>query len=178
MGFPIQVASRYAKSLLNLAQDKNLVEEFKSDFETYMDVFHQNYDFNLLMHSPIVKKSKKIAIVNLIFGDKISEPMLAFFTLIIKKGRENGLDEISTEFLRQYDLFKNIQKATVVSASPLSDEARANIQRLVANKTNKSVQLSERIDENLIGGFILTINDLQIDNSIQAQLRKIKTSIS
>jgi F-type H+-transporting ATPase subunit delta len=178
MGFPIQVASRYAKSLLNLAQEKNLVEEFKSDLAMYIDVFHTSYDFNLMMHSPIIQKSKKIAIVKQIFEGKISEPMMAFFLLVIKKGRESGLDEISTEFLRQYDLYKGIQKATVVSASALSADAKAKILALVAEKTNKTVELTEKIDKDLIGGFILRIGDIQIDSSIESQLRKIKNSIS
>lgn len=178
MGFPIQVASRYAKSLLNLAQEKNLVEEFKTDLAMYIDVFHTSYDFNLMMHSPIIQKSKKIAIVKQIFEGKISEPMMAFFLLVIKKGRESGLDEISTEFLRQYDLYKGIQKATVISAKALSTEARTKISALVAEKTNKTVELTEKIDEDLIGGFILRIGDIQIDNSIESQLRKIKNSIS
>lgn len=178
MGFPIQVASRYAKSLMTLAQEKGLVEDFKNDLATYMEVFYQNYDFNLLMHSPIVKKSKKIAIVKQIFEDKISEPMLAFFTLIIKKGREDGLDEISTEFLVQYDDFKRVKKAAVISASPLTSESRKQISELVAKRFNKTVELSEEIDESLIGGFILRVDDLQIDNSIKSQLRKIKDSIS
>jgi F-type H+-transporting ATPase subunit delta len=178
MGFPIQVASRYAKSLLTLAQEKNLVEEFKKDFALYIEVFHQNHDFNLLMHSPIVKKGKKAAIVKQIFEGKVSEPMLSFFTLIIKKGRESGLDEISIEFLKQYDLLKSIQKATVISASPLTAESRKQIQQIVAEKSAKTVELTEQVDESLIGGFILKIGDIQIDNSIQAQLRKIKNSIS
>jgi F-type H+-transporting ATPase subunit delta len=178
MSFPIQVASRYAKSLLTLAQEKNLVEDFRKDFATYMEVFHSNYDFNLLMHSPIVQKSKKIAIVNKIFANELSAPVMSFITLIIKKGRENGLDEISTEFLRQYDLFKQVQKAKVVSASPLTVDARKNIEALVVKHTGKKVELIESVDNDLIGGFVLTIDDIQIDNSVKAQLRKIKNSIS
>ena len=131
-----------------------------------------------MMHSPIVQKSKKIAVVKQIFEGKICEPMMAFFVLVIKKGRESGLDEISTEFLRQYDLYKGIQKATVISAKALSTEARTKISALVAEKTNKTVELTEKIDEDLIGGFILRIGDIQIDNSIESQLRKIKNSIS
>jgi F-type H+-transporting ATPase subunit delta len=178
MSFPIQVASRYAKSLLNLAQEKNLVEEFKSDLATYIEVFRGNYDFNLMMHSPIIKKSKKITVVKLIFEGKISETMLSFFLLVIKKGREGGLDEISNEFLRQYDLYKGIQKAEVVSSSALSTAARTQIEQLVAEKSGKKVELTETIDASLIGGFVLRIDDVQIDSSIKSQLRKIKDSIS
>lgn len=178
MGFPIQVASRYAKSLMTLAQEKNLVEEFKSDLATYMEVFYQNYDFNLLMHSPIVQKSKKLAIVKKIFEDKISEPMMAFIVLIIKKGREDGLDEISTEFLLQYDASIGVKQAVVTSATPLSTSAKQKINDLVAKKFNKKVELEERIDENLIGGYILRVDDIQIDTSVKSQLREIKNSIS
>lgn len=178
MGFPIQVASRYAKSLMTLAQEKNLVEEFKKDLATYMAVFYQNYDFNLLMHSPIVPKRKKIEIVKQIFGSQITEAMMAFFILIIKKGREDGLDEISQEFLRQYDVFVGVKKAAVISASPLTAEAKQKINDLVAQKFNNTVELDEQVDEDLIGGFILRVDDLQIDSSIKSQLREIKNSIS
>jgi F-type H+-transporting ATPase subunit delta len=178
MAFPIQVASRYAKSLLTLAIEKNLVEEFRKDFAMYMEVFHESYDFNLLMHSPIVQKGKKITVVEKIFKGKISEPMLSFFTLVIRKGREHGLDEISTEFLKQYDLYKQIQKATVLSATALTADARTKINDIVTKKFGKTVELTEKIDESLIGGFVLRVGDVQIDNSIKSQLRKIKNSIS
>ena len=75
-------------------------------------------------------------------------------------------------------MYKGIQKATVISAKALSTEARTKISALVAEKTNKTVELTEQIDEDLIGGFILRIGDIQIDNSIESQLRKIKNSIS
>ena len=178
MGFPIQVASRYAKSLMTLAQEKNLVEEFKKDLATYMEVFYQNYDFNLLMHSPIVTKGKKIAIVKQIFDDQISEPMMAFFILIIRKGRADGLDEISQEFLKQYDISIGVQKAVVTSAAPLSTAAKQKINDLVAKKFNKTIELKEQIDESLIGGYVLRIEDIQVDTSVKSQLREIKNSIA
>lgn len=177
MGFPIQVASRYAKSLMGLAQEKNLVEEFKADLSTYMEVFYQNYDFNLLMHSPIVTKRKKISIVKAIFEHNISAPMLAFFTLIIKKGREDGLDEISTEFLKQYDVLKSITKAVVKTAAPLTPQSRDEINGLVVQRYGQKVELEEIIDESLIGGFVLRVGDFQIDQSVKNNLNKIKNSL-
>ena len=178
MGFPIQVASRYAKSLMSLAQEKNLVEEFRSDFKTYMDVFYANYDFNLLMHNPIVMKSKKIKIVELIFKGKISEPILSFITLIIKKGREDGLDEISDEFLSQYRVLKGIKKAFVKSAIPLTDKSRKEINEIVKKKFDQIIDLTEEVDESLIGGYILRVDDMQIDHSVKSHLQNIKNSIS
>ena len=178
MGFPIQVASRYAKSLMALAQEKGLVEEFRSDLKTYMDVFYANHDFNLMMHSPIIMKSKKIAVVKQIFEGKISEPILTFMVLIIKKNREDGLDEISEEFLLQYRVLKGIKKAYVKSATPLTDSARTEINELVKSKFNQTVDLTEEVDESLIGGYILRVDDIQIDHSVKSHLQKIKNSIS
>jgi len=178
MSFPIQVASRYAKSLMTLAQEKNLVEEYKKDLSTYMEVFYSSHDFNLLMHSPIILKSKKIAIVEQIFGGKISESMMAFFKLIIEKGREDGLDEISQEFLSQYRVLKGIKKAFVKSASPLTESAKAEITEIVKKKYNQTIELEEKVDESLIGGYILRVDDLQIDNSVKSHLNSIKNSLS
>ena len=177
MGFPIQVASRYAKSLMDLAQEKNLVEQFKDDFATYMEVFYSNNSFNLLMHSPIVTKSKKIKIVKLIFEGNISDVILSFFILVIKKNREDGLDEISTEFLALYDRLKGVKNAVVKSATPLTDKSRKEINELVKKEFDMDVKLEEEVDEDLIGGFVLRIDDLQVDTSVKSQLQKIKESI-
>lgn len=178
MGFPIQVASRYAKSLMDLAQEKDLVEQFKDDLATYMEVFYSNHQFNLLMHSPIVTKSKKSKIVKQIFEGHISETILSFFLLIIKKNREDGLDEISTEFLALYDTSKGVKNAVVKSAVPLTDKARKEIDNLVKKEFNMDVKLEEEVDEDLIGGFVLRVDDLQIDTSVKSQLQKIKESIA
>ncbi|MCC9168445.1 ATP synthase F1 subunit delta [Pontibacter harenae] len=174
----IRVASRYAKSLLELAQEKGVLEQVQEDMKLFSDVAKQNRDFHLLLHNPIVKSDKKLAVINAIFKGKVQQMTLLFFQLVANKNREALLESVATEFKTQYNLIKGIQKAKVTSAAPLSSELRNEIGRRLVAETGKTIELEEHVDPSLIGGFVLRIGDRQIDSSVKNSLRKLKNNFN
>ncbi len=172
----IRVASRYAKSLIELAEEKGILEQVQSDMKMFSQTVNQNRDFQLLLRNPIVKPDKKQAIINSIFKGKVQEMTLAFFNIVARKNRESLLEFIAEEFLRQYNEIKNIQRASVTTATPLSVELRNELGQRLATQTGKFIELEEIIDPTLIGGFVLRVGDKQIDSSVKYKLRKLKNS--
>ncbi len=169
-----QIASRYAKSLLDLSIEKGLVEEVHSDMKAFHTVCDENHDFSLMLKNPIIQHSKKLKILDGVFG-KVFHPMsMSIFTLITKKQRESYLASISKQFLFQYNVYKGIESATVTTTSPLSDSMRNEFSKAIAKITGKQVELTEKIDKNIIGGFILRIGDTQVDDSISGKLTELK----
>ena len=79
------VASRYAKSLIDLALEIKKLEQIRIDMLLVKEVCENNHDFELLLQSPIIKTDKKLAIFKSIFAGKISETTVAFLNLIISK---------------------------------------------------------------------------------------------
>jgi F-type H+-transporting ATPase subunit delta len=103
---------------------------------------------------------------------------MSIFDIISKKNREQYLPEIAKEFHRQYNALKGIAEASITTVVPLSDELRKEVNTLVKKVTGKEVELTEKVDANIIGGFILKIGDKQIDDSVSSKLNELKLKFS
>lgn len=172
------VASRYAKSLLDLAIEKKQVDAVRKDMLVIDSVCRSNREFILLLQSPVVNTDKKISIINTLFDKKISSLSLNFLNLITSKRRESYISEISSSFDSQYKIYKNITSVKVESAVALDAKLKENILDLVKKSVKGEIELIEKVTPSLIGGFILTINDKQIDQSVASKLNKLKKDFS
>jgi F-type H+-transporting ATPase subunit delta len=174
----IRVASRYAKSLIELAQERGILENVYQDMLLFTKTVTANRDLALMLRNPIVKHNKKLAVLKAIFTGKVSDLTLSFFTIITEKNREAVLSTVATEFLTQYNLLKKVQKAQVTTAAPLTPALRSEINQMVLNRTGmNTVVLEEVVDPAIIGGFVLRIGDVQIDDSISTSLLRLKNKL-
>jgi F-type H+-transporting ATPase subunit delta len=87
--------------------------------------------------------------------------------------------DIAREFVAQYNLYKSIQVAEVTTTTTLTDEQRTQLVEVVKQISGmKSVQLVEKINADLIGGFILKVNDRQLDESLSSKLNALRVQFS
>ncbi|MDX5419468.1 MAG: ATP synthase F1 subunit delta [Hymenobacteraceae bacterium] len=170
----LRVASRYAKSLIELAEEKNVLEQVQQDMQLFSKTVSQNRDFQLLLRNPIIKSDKKLAVINAVFKGKVQELTSAFFNIVARKNRESLLESIADSFQKQYNELKGIEMAEVISAVPLSPSMRNEIGKKLVAETGKQIQLKESVDPSLIGGFVLKVGDRQIDSSVKNSLRKLR----
>ncbi|TGE19617.1 ATP synthase F1 subunit delta [Hymenobacter elongatus] len=174
-----RVASRYAKSLLDLAEERGTLEQVKGDMDLFRKTLEQNRDLRLLLRNPIVKHDKKLAILRAIFGGKVSDITEKFFAIVTQHNRESALEWVATEFQSQYDVRRGMQVAKVTTASPLAPALREELNKVVREQSGlQNVTLEESIDESLIGGFILRVGDKQLDESVRTSLRKLRNSFN
>ncbi|SKB64682.1 ATP synthase F1 subunit delta [Daejeonella lutea] len=170
----IQVATRYAKSLIDLAGEQNAVETIKKDIELFLETCRANPELQAILKNPIISLDKKANILDGLFSGKVHEMILSFFKIVIRKGRSEILFATAKEFISQYNILKNVVKATVTSASPLSQENIKQIEDVVKQSTKGEVILTSIVDPKLIGGFILKVGDKQFDTSISSKLNKLR----
>ncbi len=170
-----RIASRYAKSLIELAIDQNKLEEVTADVRQFQALV-KNRDLYLLLKSPIVHADKKKQILKLIFGDKLNEMFMAFLNILVSKGREGYLPEIADEYMLQYKRVKHISTVKLTTASPLTQELQQAIHdKLEASKaTDEHVELESAVDPSLIGGFIVEFEDKIYDASVKHKLDQLK----
>ncbi len=173
-----RIASRYAKSLLELASEQGKLEEVNKDMLLFSEVISENRDFQLFLKSPVVAHDKKLAVLSQVFTGKVNDLTLAIFRILVKKQREAYLSAIATEFHHQYNAKTGIEEATVTTTFPIDNELRNEFKAVVKKISGKEVELTEKIDENLIGGFILKVGDRQIDDSINSRLKALKLKFS
>jgi len=170
----IQVATRYAKSLIDLAGEKSAVETIKKDIELFLATCRANPELQAILKNPIIGLDKKANILDGLFSGKVHEMILSFFKIVVRKGRAEILFATAKEFITQYNVIKNVVKATVTSASPLSQENISQIEDVVKKSTNGEIILTSIVDPKLIGGFILKVGDKQFDTSISSKLNKLR----
>lgn len=178
MAVSSRVTSRYAKSLIDLAQEKNMLENVKNDMSSFIEVYKANPTFALTLGSPIIDNKTKIAILTGLFKGKVSDLTLRFFELASAKKRESILIAIAEQFLTFYNEIKGIKNVEVFTAIPLSPSVKTALSSVVTKALAKEVILKENIDESLIGGFVLRIDDKQIDNSVKHHLNQIRKNFS
>ncbi|HKO81038.1 MAG TPA: ATP synthase F1 subunit delta [Chitinophagaceae bacterium] len=169
-----RLASRYAKSLIDLAIETGQLEQVFADMQLLQQICKGNRDFVNLLRSPVVKGDTKIKVVKAITTGKISELTDSFITLLIRKTRESSLLEISTAFISQYKQHKNIHTVSLTTAAAISDTVRNSIIEQVKKASGfDKIELEEKVNEDIIGGFVLQMGDKLVDASIAYDLKAI-----
>lgn len=173
-----KVASRYAKSLLDLALEQGKLEQVKNDMQTVYDSIKGSRDLELLFINPIIKTDKKTEVIKAIYGGNISELSFKFMVLITDKKRESYIHAISEEFLNQYKTHKKILTAVITTTFGLDSRLRNEVLDLIKKDTNQEIELIEKTNQDLIGGFILNIGGKRIDSSVSGKLAKLKKAFT
>lgn len=171
-----RVASRYAKSFIDLALEQGVLEQAFADMKFINSVCTSNHQFVVFLKSPIVKTDKKQEVLKTVFSGKLNKVTDAYIHLITAKKREMFLAEISEEFLNQYNTKKNILKAVVTTASGIDDATRKKVMEIVKGNSSSEVILEEKTNKDLIGGFIIRVGDKQVDASISRQINNLRRS--
>lgn len=175
-----KAAVRFAKSLLLLAQERGELDEVQRDMELVLQAVKDSKDLELLLKSPVVKSDKKEAILKAVFDGKIGETSSSFIHLLTRKGRERLLPDCSKAFVDLAKRSKNIYAASVTTAVALDDATRAQVKSIVDKLSHQGaiVELEERIDPEILGGFIIRFGDQMVDTSVRTGIRNLRREFS
>lgn len=172
-----KITVRYAKAFFATAKEKDLLEILKSDIELILSVCNNSSDFILLLESPVVKTSKKSDLIKSIFSSKINELTLNFLLLIAKNKREVQIPGICRNFLMLTRKDQNIKLAVITTASEINKETLSKVEALISKELDAKIELTSKINTDIIGGIVLRIDDKQYDASVATQLKKIKQEL-
>lgn len=174
-----RLAARYAKSLLDLAVEKNSLDAILKDMEMLDSIAVQSHDFTLMLRSPVISSDKKQSIINEVLkNQKVNAITKAFISLLITKGRESNLPEITQAFIEQYKELKHIRTVKLTTAAPMDAKIKESIMSKISGyMPGDTIDLETSIDETLIGGFVLEVGDKLYDASVKKGLNNIKSSI-
>lgn len=168
------VASRYATSLLELAVENNSLDKVNQDMMELSAVCEESKDFANLLSNPTVHASKKIEIFEALFAGKMEALSISFLALITKQSREGILPAIAASFTQLYKKHNNIVDVVLTSAVALDEATKEKIMSKIKSTTTGNIELVEKIDPAILGGFIINIEDKQIDSSVASQLTNLK----
>lgn len=169
-----KAARRYATALLELAKEQDAVERTLQDVLLIKNTLEGSKDLVLFLKSPIIKPDKKVSALDAIFGGQLSEMVHKYISLIARKNRQNLLDEIMYAFVEKYNVYAGIISAEIFVARELSDKELEKVKASLEKFTNKKVNLSAKVQEDLKGGMAVKINDTVIDGTIKHKLEQLE----
>jgi len=171
-----KISVRYARALFQSALEKDILDKVYQDMILISEVCKAP-ETKEFLNSPIIIPSKKEAIFKAILGDNVEKITLSLIDLCVKHGRESYIPAIARVFMHETKKHKGITETVLTTAVKIDDTLRKQITDLITNNFNTRVELKENIDPEIVGGFILQVDDSYIDASIRNKLRKIKKEL-
>ncbi|MGE5355169.1 MAG: ATP synthase F1 subunit delta [Deltaproteobacteria bacterium] len=173
-----KIVSRYARSLIEISIEKKQLETTIENARYFQEV-SKIREFKNLLLNPVIKPDKKLKVFESLFKDQVNDFFYKFMQLVIKKGRESILPEIADEVLDQYKRMKMITDIQLTTATPLDLDfmKRLNDSLIKSAITAEKLDFKTKVDKDIIGGFIIQIEDQLIDSSIRKKLKNIESEI-
>ena len=169
-----RVAKRYSKALFQLGDEENKLEQLEKDFAQIENLLKESEEFRTFITNPLISEIEKAKIITELFKDKLSDTGYNFLQLLTNKKRSSILPDVIEQFHLMLLQYRNILKGELVSVVDLSDTQVEQIKANIEKMTGKSVLFEKSLDPSIIGGFIVKVEDIIIDNSIRFQLNKLR----
>jgi F-type H+-transporting ATPase subunit delta len=169
-----KVASRYAKSLIDLAQEQGTLEPIKDDMEA-LQLVCANRDFYMMLKSPLISADRKHRAFSKVIGDRLHKVVDTFFSILLRKGREGYLPEVAEEFMEQYKRIKHVSSVKLTTAGPIDEAVKKEIvaKLLASPNTDDNIEIASEVDPTLIGGFVLEFEGKRYDASVAHKLKEL-----
>ena len=168
--------SRYANGLFSIALEENKVDLYRKRIKMIKNVFEENDDFLHLLSSCFISNEEKDEIIDKVFKSE-EEYIRNFIKIIFINKRGNCLIKILNEFIKTCNENLNIKDVVIYSVNKLSNEQIEKIQESLSTRLNCKVELTNSLDEKLLGGVKVSIEDKIFDGSIKNKLEKLKESL-
>lgn len=168
-----RAAIRYAKATLEYAVEKKAAEKVDTDMRNVAATISGNSELKQLLSSPIIKTDvKKNTLIAIFKGS--NEISLGLINTLADNKRIDLLQEVAYKYIIQYEKMKGEDVATVTTAVPLTSALEKKVLAIVKALTGNQVSLENKVDESIVGGFILRVGDLQYDASVANKLNTLK----
>lgn len=171
-----KISVRYARALFQSALEKKSLDQVNNDMILIQEVCNTSEARDFL-HNPVIIPAQKRAILHKMFADNVEKITLSLIDLIVKNGRESFLPAIARNFIHETLNYKGITQSTLTTAVKVDDKVKKQITDIMSDVFKTKIELKSIIDSEIIGGFILQVDDSYIDASIRNKLRKIKKEL-
>ena len=173
----VRVASRYAGALFAVAERNSILDAVATDLELMRRFLAEVPRLRAVIMEPLVSDSRKFAVAEEAFGDRVTASSLNFLKLLIRKHREDLVEECAREFRALLAEHNNTADAEASSAVPLSPEQTSRLIQSLQALTGKTIKLTTQVDAALVGGVVVRMGDTVIDGSVRGKLERLERQL-
>ena len=141
------------------------------------DICKQEPAFTRMLKSPVLHTTKKREIISELFKDRFHPISFSFINLVIKNKRDALLIDMARNFMERFRTLKGIKRVTITTAVPFSNELKEKIKALLEKEQNNPIELYEKVNKSILGGYVVRVDDIQFDASLATQLYKTKQNM-
>lgn len=170
----VVLTRRYAKAFFEYAIENKMTEQGLADLELLTATLNSHRELRNILLQPFLSKAKKEAVINRLFKDKISDKTLNFIRLMLEKNRYEIISDIIIPYREIYNTYKNIAEVTITTAVKIDEPMQQKLIYFVKDKITGNIKIINKIDKNIIGGFIINYLDYQYDRSVRNDLKKLQ----
>ena len=174
-----QAAYRYAKSLMELALERDQLEQMRADLKLMLNTCKGSDELRVMLKSPVMRADQKTRALNSIFAGHVGEIAQRFIAIVTRKGREVLIPEIARAFEELYLEHKNIVICSITTAVKLTAVELEQVRKITAIRhPGKTIEMREVVDPAILGGGIIQVGDLQWDASLRYKLHVIRRTFA
>ncbi|HEU4690581.1 MAG TPA: ATP synthase F1 subunit delta [Vicinamibacterales bacterium] len=172
-------AARYARALLDVTITESDPVAAEADLAAFVDLVQRHPDLQRTFAHPVVSASAKRALVQQILNrTQPSAPVGKLLLLLATRGRLELVREILDVYRERLMEHRQVIQAEVTTAAPLSPERIAELQQRLVKITGRTVTMTTKVDQTIIGGVVTRIGSTVYDGSIATQLAKVRHRLS
>ncbi len=173
----MKAASRYAASLLQLAVERGELDTIVKDMADIGATLQGSRELVVFLRSPVVNAQQKRAVLKELFDGKVSHTTGMFLDILVKKGREDQIQDVVAAFKKLYNEHVGIVEVEVTTASEISSGQENSLKTALEQHTGKKVVINRVVDPSVRGGIKARIGDTVIDGTVQHKLEQLRKSL-
>lgn len=172
------VSKTYGDALFELALEEDKLDLLFEEADLIKEVFLANSELIKLLNHPKIDKEEKISVLENVFKGRVSEDMVGFLVLAIKKERQNSILDILDYFISLVKEYKKIGVVYITTATPMTEDQKKKVEnKLLSTTKYDSFEMNYTVDKDIIGGIIIRIGDRVVDNSIRLKLNELSKDL-
>jgi F-type H+-transporting ATPase subunit delta len=171
------LSTAYARSLLELANDKGQAKEIGQELEELAKIIDSDPLFANFLGNPAISETERGKLVEKVFRDRVSPLIMNFLLVANRKGRLGQIRQIASTYAELLDEQSGIIEVDVFVAQKLTGEQLDLVRQRVGEILKHEVVIHQYVDESIIGGLVLRVEDRLMDASVRAQLQAIRRQL-
>jgi F-type H+-transporting ATPase subunit delta len=172
-----EIAEVYSRALFDVANEHDILDEVHEQLGQFAEELSENRDLQVFFFSPYFSsQEKKDGIRKMIEG--ADEHFLRFLELLAERHRMPAIFRIRREYDDLYAEERKLLPVTVTSAVELDEDLVKEIGRKIEEQTGRKVELTAKVDPDVIGGLVMRVGNLVMDGSIRARLERLRKQVA
>ena len=167
----------YAEALFQVARAEETQDRVEEELTRLNKSLDSNAELREFLSDPKISADGKKSALFEIFGGKISPITLHWINMIVDQGRQRRLPTIMEAFFTLAQEAREKVTAEVITSLPLSEDQADRLARELSKITRKRVFLKPTVDESILGGVIVKIENKVIDGSVKHRLQEMKNEM-